>query len=208
MIYPHAPIRPERSFSNGNESKTKDGVPVEDASQIDLLRKTSSSLDSKPPISSASVIGSNGDKGKQVVGAIEQKFSFPISLTHPSLQHKSANVLRHSLGSTLRGFDSSLLKSLAKVDSNSVDPNSSLLKSLALNRNMNSPTCKTVAGVLARQSSKSSCFLPIKKRLSSMFYLRAPIHPECSFSNENDARPMRLSIIILVSVLQEMLAIQ
>ncbi|KAK6790964.1 hypothetical protein RDI58_010045 [Solanum bulbocastanum] len=188
MLYPHAPIHPERSFSNENESKTKDVVPVEDASKIDLLRKTSSSLDSKPPISSASVIGSNGDKGKQVVGAIEQKFNFPISSIHPSLRHKSANELRHSLGSTLRGFDSSVLKSLAKVDSSSVGPNSSLLKNLTLNRNMNSPTCKTVAGVLARQSSNPSCFLPIKKRLSSMFYLRAPIHPECSFSNENGCK--------------------
>ncbi|WMV23436.1 hypothetical protein MTR67_016821 [Solanum verrucosum] len=122
------PIRPERSFSNENESKTKDVVPVEDASQIDLLRKTPSSVDSKPPISSASVIGTS-----------EQEFNFPISSIHPRLRYKPANVLRHSLRSTLRGFDS-----LAKVDSNSVSPNSSLLKNRAYDRNMNSPTRRTV----------------------------------------------------------------
>ncbi|KAG5608909.1 hypothetical protein H5410_020190 [Solanum commersonii] len=129
-LYLRAPIHHGRSFSNENESKTKDVVPVEDASQIDLLRKTSSLLDIKPPISLATY----GDKGKQVVGAIEQEFNFPISSIHPALRHKSANVLRHSLGSTLRGFDSSVLQSLAKVDSNRVDPDSSLLKNLALNR--------------------------------------------------------------------------
>ncbi|WMV23434.1 hypothetical protein MTR67_016819 [Solanum verrucosum] len=120
MLCLRAPIQPERSFSNENESKTKDVVPVEDASQIGLLRKTPSSVDSKPSIS-------------------EQEFNFPISSIHPSLRYKSANVLRHSLGSTLRGFDS-----LAKVDSNSVSSNSSLLKNRALDRNMNSPTCRTV----------------------------------------------------------------
>ncbi|XP_055802498.1 uncharacterized protein LOC129871571 [Solanum dulcamara] len=120
-----------------------DDVPVQDASQIDLLGKTSSSLDIKPPISSASVIGSNGDKGKQVVGASEQEFNFPISI-HPSLPYKPADVLHLSLGSTLRGFDSSVLQSLAKVDSSRVSPNSGLLKNLALSRNMTSPTCKPV----------------------------------------------------------------
>ncbi|KAH0682054.1 hypothetical protein KY289_019806 [Solanum tuberosum] len=120
-----------------------DVVPVHDTSQIDLLGKTSSSLDRKPPINSASVIGSDGD-GKQVVGASEQEFNFPISSIHPSLRHKSADVLRLSLGSTLRGFDSSALQSLYKVDSSRVNPNSSLLKNLALDRNMNPPTCKTV----------------------------------------------------------------
>ncbi|KAK6790963.1 hypothetical protein RDI58_010044 [Solanum bulbocastanum] len=120
-----------------------DVVPVHDTSQIDLLGKTSSSLDRKPPISSASVIGFDGD-GKQVVGASEQEFNFPISSIHPSLRHKSADVLRLSLGSTLRGFDSSTLQSLYKVDSSRVSPNSSLLKNLALDRNMNLPTCKTV----------------------------------------------------------------
>ncbi|WMV23433.1 hypothetical protein MTR67_016818 [Solanum verrucosum] len=119
MLYLRAPIQPERSFSV---------VPVDDASQIDLLRKTPSSVDSKPPISSASVIGTS-----------EQEFDFPISSIHPRLRYKPANVLRHSLGNTLRGFDS-----LAKVDSNSVSPNSSLLKNRALDRNMNSPTRRTV----------------------------------------------------------------
>ncbi|WMV23431.1 hypothetical protein MTR67_016816 [Solanum verrucosum] len=128
MLYLRAPIQPERSFSNENDSKTKDVVPVDDASQIDLLRKTPSSVDSKPPISSVSVIGDS-----------KKEFSFPISSIHPRLRYKTANVLRHSLGSTLRGFDS-----LAKVDSNSVSPNSSLLKNQALDRNMNSPTCRTV----------------------------------------------------------------
>ncbi|KAH0682061.1 hypothetical protein KY289_019813 [Solanum tuberosum] len=78
-----------------------DDVPLQDASQIV----------SKPPSNSASVIGSNGDKGKQVVGASEQEFNFPISSIHPALRHKSGNVLRGSLGSTLRGFDSSVLQS-------------------------------------------------------------------------------------------------
>ncbi|KAH0678550.1 hypothetical protein KY284_019635 [Solanum tuberosum] len=77
------------------------GDDVQDASQID----------SKPPSNSASVIGSNGDKGKQVVGASEQEFNFPISSIHPALRHKSGNVLCVSLGSTLRGFDSSVLQS-------------------------------------------------------------------------------------------------
>ncbi|XP_055800471.1 uncharacterized protein LOC129869932 [Solanum dulcamara] len=45
---------------------------------------------------------------------------------------------------TLRGFDSSVLQSLVNVDSSRVSPNSSLLENLALNRKMNSPTCKTV----------------------------------------------------------------
>ncbi|KAJ8562703.1 hypothetical protein K7X08_031155 [Anisodus acutangulus] len=121
-----------------------DDAPVQDASHIDLLPMTSSSLEIKPPVSSASVIGSNGDKGKQIVGASEQEFNFPISSIHPTLPYKSADVLRLSLGSTLRGFDSSVLKSLSKVDSSRVSPNSSLLKNLALNRNMNPPTCKTV----------------------------------------------------------------
>ncbi|MCD7463738.1 hypothetical protein HAX54_051307 [Datura stramonium] len=78
-----------------------DDVPVVDASQIDMLGKTSGSLDIKPPISSASVIGSNGDKGKQVVGASEQEFNFPISI-YPSLPYKPLDGLRLSLGSTLR----------------------------------------------------------------------------------------------------------
>ncbi|XP_059291331.1 uncharacterized protein LOC132044820 [Lycium ferocissimum] len=120
-----------------------DDVPVQDASQVDLLPKTSSSLDIKPAVSSASVIGANSDKGKQVVQASEQEFNFPISIP-PSLSYKSADVLRLSLGSTLRGFNSSVLQSLSKVDSNRVSPNSSLLKNQALNRNMNSPTCKSV----------------------------------------------------------------
>lgn len=120
-----------------------DDVPVQDASQIDLLRKTSSLLDIKPPISSASVIGSNGDKGKQVVGASGQEFNFPISI-HPSLPFKPVDGLHLSLGSPLRGFDSSVLQSLAKVDSSRVSPLSSLLKNPALSRNMNSTTCKTV----------------------------------------------------------------
>ncbi|WMV23439.1 hypothetical protein MTR67_016824 [Solanum verrucosum] len=128
MLYLRASIQPELSFSNENESKTKDVVPVDNASQIDLLRKTPSSVDSQPPISSASVIGTS-----------EQEFNFPISSIHPRLRYKPANVLRHSLGSTLRGFDS-----LAKVDSNSVSPNSSLLKNRALDANMNSPTRRTV----------------------------------------------------------------
>ncbi|CAN4106880.1 unnamed protein product [Withania somnifera] len=121
-----------------------DVVPVQDASQVDLLHKTSSSLNRKPPISSASV-GSNGDKGKQVVGASEQdEFSFPISSIHPNLQYKSADVVRLSLGSTLPEFDSSVLQSMAKVDSSMVSPNTNLLKNLALNRNLNSPICKSV----------------------------------------------------------------
>ncbi|KAM3338719.1 hypothetical protein P3S68_030805 [Capsicum galapagoense] len=118
-----------------------DDIPVQDASQIDLLRKPSSSLDIKPPVSSASVVGSNVDKGKQVVGASEQEFNFPISVLH-SLP--SADELRLSLGSTLRGFDSSVLQSFAKVDSSRVSPNSSLLKSPALSRNISSPTRRTV----------------------------------------------------------------
>lgn len=120
-----------------------DDVPVQDASQIDQLYKTPSSLELKPPISSASVIGSYGDKGKKVVGASEQEFNFPISML-PSLPYKPADVLRLSLGSTLRGFDSSVLQSLSKVDSSRVSPHSSLLKNQALSRSMNSPTCKTV----------------------------------------------------------------
>ncbi|KAJ8564944.1 hypothetical protein K7X08_001404 [Anisodus acutangulus] len=112
-----------------------DDSPVQDAGNIDL--------DRKPPISSTSVIGANDDKGKQVVGASEL-FNFPISSIHPTLRYKSADVLRLSLGSTLRGFDTSVLQSLAKVDSSRVSPNSHLLKNVALNRNMNSPTCKTV----------------------------------------------------------------
>ncbi|XP_060185050.1 uncharacterized protein LOC132614585 [Lycium barbarum] len=125
-----------------------DDVPVQDAGQVDMLPKTSSSLDIKPAVSSASVIGANGDKGKQVVQASEQEFNFPISI-HPSPPYKSADVLRLSLGSTLRGLDpsvlhSSVLQSLGKVDSSRVSPNSSLLKTQALNRNMNSPTCKSV----------------------------------------------------------------
>ncbi|OIT30425.1 PREDICTED: uncharacterized protein LOC109210008 [Nicotiana attenuata] len=121
-----------------------DDVPVQDASHIDMLSKTSSSLDREPSISSASVVGANVDKGKQVVGASEREFNFPISLIQPSLPYKSADVLPLSLGSTLRGFDSSILQSLAKVDSSRVSPNSSLLKNLAMNSNMNSPTRKTV----------------------------------------------------------------
>lgn len=118
--------------------------PVQDASQVDLLRKTSSLPDIKLPISSASVTGSNGDKGKQVVGSSEQEFNIPFSI-HPSLPYKPVDGLHLSLGSTLlRGFDSSVLQSLAKVDSSRVSPHSSLLKNLALSRNMNSTTCKTV----------------------------------------------------------------
>ncbi|XP_015072382.1 uncharacterized protein LOC107016423 [Solanum pennellii] len=74
----------------------------------------------EPPVSSASVIG-----------ASEQELNCSISSIHPRLRYKSANVLRHSLGSTLR-------------DSNSVSPNSSLLKNRALDRNMISPTHRTV----------------------------------------------------------------
>ena len=74
----------------------------------------------QPPVSSASVIG-----------ASEQELNPPISSIHPRLRYKSANVLRHSLGSTLR-------------DSNSVSPNSSLLINRALDRNMISPTQRTV----------------------------------------------------------------
>lgn len=85
MIDPHGPTRPEQYFSDENESKTKVVVHVEDASQIDFFRKTFSSLDSNPRISSASVIGSKGDKGKQVLGAIEHKFNFLISSIHPSM---------------------------------------------------------------------------------------------------------------------------
>ncbi|XP_015073443.1 uncharacterized protein LOC107017717 [Solanum pennellii] len=118
--------------------------PVQDASQVDLLHKTSSLPDIKLPISSASVTGSNGDKGKQVVGSSEQEFNIPFSI-HPSLPYKPVDGLHLSLGSTLlRGFDSSVLQSLAKVDSSRVSPHSSLLKNLALSRNMNSTTCKTV----------------------------------------------------------------
>ncbi|KAJ8562702.1 hypothetical protein K7X08_031154 [Anisodus acutangulus] len=113
-----------------------DDAPVQDAGNIDL--------DRKPPISSTSVIGANDDKGKEVVEAREQVFNFPISSIHPTLRYKSVDVLRLSLGSTLRGFDSSGLQSLTKVDSSRVSPNSGLQKNLALNRNMNSPTCKTV----------------------------------------------------------------
>ncbi|KAK4720831.1 hypothetical protein R3W88_011064 [Solanum pinnatisectum] len=78
-----------------------DDIPVQDASQID----------SKPPSNSASVIGSNSDKGMQVVGASKQEFNFPISSIHPALRHKSGNMLCVSLGSTLQGFDSSVLQS-------------------------------------------------------------------------------------------------
>ncbi|XP_015073046.1 uncharacterized protein LOC107017296 [Solanum pennellii] len=53
----------------------------------------------------------HSDKGKHVVGASEQEFNFPISSIHPSLRHKSANVIRVSLGSTFRGFDLSVLQS-------------------------------------------------------------------------------------------------
>ncbi|KAF3673087.1 putative macrophage erythroblast attacher-like [Capsicum annuum] len=120
-----------------------DVVPVQDASEIDLLHKTSSSVDRKPPISSASIVDPNGDKGKQEVGASEQEFSFPISSTLPALQYKSADVFHLNLGSTFLGFDSSVLQSLTKVDSR-VGPNSSLPKNLAMNRNMNNLTCKTV----------------------------------------------------------------
>ena len=72
--YLHAPIHSECSCSYKYESKTKDVFSVEDASQTDLLRKTSSSLDIKPLISSASIIGSNGDKEKNVIGTSEQEF--------------------------------------------------------------------------------------------------------------------------------------
>ncbi|CAN4090139.1 unnamed protein product [Withania somnifera] len=120
-----------------------DDAPALDAGQIDMLCKTSSSLDMKPPISSASIIDSSGDKGKQVLRASEQEFNFPTSIHH-NLPYKPADVLRLSLGSMLRGFESTVLQSLAKVDSGKVSPNSSLLKNLALSRNMNYPTCKTV----------------------------------------------------------------
>ncbi|MCD7463742.1 hypothetical protein HAX54_051311 [Datura stramonium] len=92
-----------------------DDVPVQDASQIDLLGKKSSSLDINPRISSASVVGSNVEKEKQVVRASEQEFNFPISSIHPTLRRKSVDVLRLSQGSTFQGFDSSILQSLAKV---------------------------------------------------------------------------------------------
>ncbi|MCE3050858.1 hypothetical protein HAX54_048313 [Datura stramonium] len=121
-----------------------DDVPVQDASQIDLLGKKSSSLDINPRISSASVVGSNVEKEKQVVRASEQEFNFPISSIHPTLRRKSVDVLRLSQGSTFQGFDSSILQSLAKVDSSRVSPNLSLPKNLSLDRNMNSPTCRSV----------------------------------------------------------------
>ena len=84
-LYFHAPTHLKCSSSNENEFKTKDVVPVKHASQIDQLRKASSSFENKPRISSASVIGSNGDKGKLVVRASEQEFNLTISLMHPTL---------------------------------------------------------------------------------------------------------------------------
>ncbi|XP_059291333.1 uncharacterized protein LOC132044821 isoform X2 [Lycium ferocissimum] len=104
-------------------------------------------------ISSASVIGANDNKGKQVVGASEQGFTFPISSIHPTLRYKSVDVLRLSLGSTLREFDSSALQSWAKVASSRVSTNSGLLKNLALDRNMNSTTCKTVKSEPVEETS-------------------------------------------------------
>ncbi|KAK6790965.1 hypothetical protein RDI58_010046 [Solanum bulbocastanum] len=124
LLYPHAPIHPSRNVddlvkpalaeklahqeaigtakvsvkyevvSKQGESHSKLELPA-DSGSVELST------------SSASVI----DKGKLVVGASEQEFHFPISSIHPSLRHKSANVLRVSLGSTFRGFNSSVLQS-------------------------------------------------------------------------------------------------
>ncbi|KAH0678549.1 hypothetical protein KY284_019634 [Solanum tuberosum] len=84
LIYPHAPIHPSRN--------------VDDLVKPALAKK---------------LFGQEGICTTNVssFGASVQEFNFPISSIHPSLRHKSANVLRVSLGSTLRGFNSSVLQS-------------------------------------------------------------------------------------------------
>ncbi|KAG5608923.1 hypothetical protein H5410_020204, partial [Solanum commersonii] len=138
LFYPHAPSHPSRNVddlvkpalaekladqeaigtakvsvknevvSKHGESYSKLELPA-DSGHVELSVKyigTENSTNLSLSTSSASVI----DKGK-LVGASEQEFHFPISSIHPSLRHKSANVLRVSLGSTLRGFNSSVLQS-------------------------------------------------------------------------------------------------
>uniref|UniRef100_M1ATI6 Btz domain-containing protein n=1 Tax=Solanum tuberosum TaxID=4113 RepID=M1ATI6_SOLTU len=84
LLYPHAPIHPSRNVG-------------------DLVKPTlAENLVGQEAIGTANVSS---------FGASVQEFNFPISSIHPSLRHKSANVLRVSLGSTLRGFNSSVLQS-------------------------------------------------------------------------------------------------
>ncbi|KAH0692543.1 hypothetical protein KY285_019640 [Solanum tuberosum] len=84
LIYPHAPIHPSRN--------------VDDLVKPALAKN----LFGQEAICTANVSS---------FGASVQEFNFPISSIHPSLRHKSANVLRVSLGSTVRGFNSSVLQS-------------------------------------------------------------------------------------------------
>ncbi|KAG5608919.1 hypothetical protein H5410_020200 [Solanum commersonii] len=83
LLYPHAPIHPSRYVG-------------------DLVK----------PALAENLVGQEaiGTANLSSFGASVQEFNFPISSIHPSLRHKSANVLRVSLGSTLRGFNSSVLQ--------------------------------------------------------------------------------------------------
>ncbi|KAK4720832.1 hypothetical protein R3W88_011065 [Solanum pinnatisectum] len=124
LLYPHAPIHPSRNVDDLVKPALAEKLAYQEAigtakvsiknevvsKQGESHNKLELPADSghvELSTSSASVI----DKGKLVVGASEHEFHFPISSIHPSLRHKSANVLRVILGSTLRGFNSSVLQS-------------------------------------------------------------------------------------------------
>uniref|UniRef100_M1ATG5 Uncharacterized protein n=1 Tax=Solanum tuberosum TaxID=4113 RepID=M1ATG5_SOLTU len=124
FLYPDAPIHPSRNVDDlvkpaldekladqeaigTAKVSVKNEVVSKQGESHSKLELPADSGHVELSTSSASVI----DKGKLVVGASEQEFNFPISSIHPSLRHKSANVLRVSLGSTLQGFNSSVLQS-------------------------------------------------------------------------------------------------
>ncbi|WMV23430.1 hypothetical protein MTR67_016815 [Solanum verrucosum] len=123
FLYPHAPIHPSRNVDDlvkpalaekladqegigTAKVSVKNEVVSKHGESYSKLELPADSGHVELSTSSASVI----DKGK-LVGASEQEFHFPISSIHPSLRHKSANVLHVSLGSTLRVFNSSVLQS-------------------------------------------------------------------------------------------------
>ncbi|KAG5608908.1 hypothetical protein H5410_020189 [Solanum commersonii] len=123
LFYPHAPIHPSRNVDNLVKPALAETLADQEAigtakvsvkNEVVSKQGESHSKNELPAYSghvelstsSASVI----DKRKLVVGASEQEFNFPILSIHPSLRHKSATVLRVSLGSTLQGFNSSVLQ--------------------------------------------------------------------------------------------------
>ncbi|XP_049353991.1 uncharacterized protein LOC125818545 [Solanum verrucosum] len=130
LLYPHAPIHPSRYVGDLVKPALAENLVGQEAIGTAKVSVKNEVVPKQGESHSKLELPADSghiDKGKQVVGASEQEFHFPISSIHPALRHKSRNVLRVSLGSTLRGFDSSVLQSKSEpveealVQANTVD---------------------------------------------------------------------------------------